>query len=144
MEVLPIDIQSLYNFFKFSCFMVINSCFTFILSSSTFNNTIGISRFQILTAYNYMIWFQYSGNVENDHFNSLSDDSWKCEKCNWNILQYASFAGKSLYRICYFCCQSSVTTTYYYIFQAGKYYLPYLDFSSWLFVILHFVSYLAK
>ena len=51
---------------------------------------IGISRFQILIAYNCMVCFQYSGDFENDHFNSLLDHFLKCEENNDNNLQNAS------------------------------------------------------
>ena len=142
MESLPIDMPSLLNFFIASWWWF--DILHLIWVQVNFNIIIGISRFEILTFYNCMICFQYSGNVKNDDFNSLSDYIWKCEKRNWNILQYVSFVTKSLCRICYFCCQSSIATTCYDIFEASKYYLLYLDFSSWLVVILHFVSYLAK
>ena len=144
MEILPINIKSLYSFFIFARFLVVIWFFTFNLSSSKLQYMHRNFSILILTACNCIIYFQYSGNVENDHFNHTSDHLKKCEWEHWNILQNISLIAKSLYQICYFCCQCSIKTTYYDIFEAGKYYCMYFDFSNWLVVMLHFVSYLAK
>jgi len=45
--------------------------------------TIGISWFQILIAYNCMVCFQYSGDFENDHFNSVKWTYPNLESQDW-------------------------------------------------------------
>jgi len=144
MEILPINIRSLYSFSIFLRFLVLIWFLTFNLSSSNDNVAIVISRFQILTACNCIIYFQYSVNVENDHFNDTSDHQNNVSENTEIFFHNISSIAKSLCQIFHFCYQCSIITKYYVIFEAGNYYCMFLDFPNWLIVILHFVSYLEK